>query len=153
MSEILEQIECENELESDKNTQELEEISETLPKTMQADEIGDDKEILENFDVQNEGKILELIATKKLESLQITNLIKLNKKDINIALARSQKLDKEQILLMLPDAVYMAVKFLLAQEATKDIKEHIISKMQEKPTIYKEILIELGVLQGVQSDS
>ncbi|MGG7049119.1 MULTISPECIES: hypothetical protein [unclassified Campylobacter] len=106
----------------------------------------DETEILENFAVQNEGKILEIIKTKRLLPAQITNLIKLNKKDINIALARSQKLSTEQILLMLPEATYLAVKFLLTQEQAQGVKEHIIAKMQAKPAIYKEILIEFGLL-------
>ncbi|WP_295146260.1 hypothetical protein [uncultured Campylobacter sp.] len=97
-------------------------------------------EILSEFSPQNEGEILELIGSKKLSDEEISRLIAFNKKDIFIALARSQKLNAAHLEAMIPSAPYLAVELIIANQDYAPVREALVKKVAVRPEIYKELI-------------
>ena len=97
-------------------------------------------EILSEFSPQNEGGILELIGSKKLSDEEISRLIGFNKKDIFIALARSQKLNAAHLEAMIPSAPYLAVELIIANQDYAPVREALVKKVAARPEIYKELI-------------
>ncbi|MCD8213361.1 MAG: hypothetical protein LUC34_04870 [Campylobacter sp.] len=94
------------------------------------------------FKPENENEILRLIKDEILSESEISSLIKFNKKDINIALARSQKLNDAQIEAMLPNAPYLAVRMLIEHQDIAASKDKILAKITAKPELYKELIAD-----------
>ena len=95
---------------------------------------------LSNFKPQDENEILKEINEKELSEDEISSLINLGKKDILIALARSQKLNSAQIKEMLPNASYMAVCLLVEKQDISEVKAEILEKIEPHAEFYKELI-------------
>ncbi|MGF7440788.1 hypothetical protein [Campylobacter concisus] len=95
---------------------------------------------LSNFKPQDENEILKEINEKELSEDEISSLINLGKKDILIALARSQKLSSTQIKEMLPNASYMAVCLLVEKQDISEVKAEILEKIEPHAELYKELI-------------
>ena len=95
---------------------------------------------LSSFKPQDENEILKEINEKELSEDEISSLINLGKKDILIALARSQKLNSAQIKEMLPNAPYMAVCLLVEKQDISEVKAEILEKIEPHAEFYKELI-------------
>ena len=95
---------------------------------------------LSNFKPQDENEILKEIKEKELSEDEISSLINLGKKDILIALARSQKLSSAQIKEMLPNAPYLAVCFLVEKQDISEVGAEILEKIKPHAELYKELI-------------
>ena len=73
---------------------------------------------------------------------EISSLVNLGKKDITIALARSQKLNAAQIEALLPNAPYMAVKMLIERQDIAAVRDKILAKISARGELYKEMIAE-----------
>ena len=91
---------------------------------------------LSSFKPQDENEILKEIKEKELSEDEISSLINLGKKDILIALARSQKLSSTQIKEMLPNATYLAVE----KQDISEVKAEILEKIEPHAELYKELI-------------
>lgn len=95
---------------------------------------------LSNFKPQDENEILKEIKEKELSENEISSLINLGKKDILIALARSQKLSSDQIKDMLLNAPYLAVCLLVEKQDISEVRAEILEKIKPHPELYKELI-------------
>ncbi|WP_148799654.1 hypothetical protein [Campylobacter concisus] len=95
---------------------------------------------LSTFKPQDENEILKEINEKELSEDEISTLINLGKKDILIALARSQKLNSAQIKDMLLNASYMAVCLLVEKQDISEVKAEILEKIEPHAELYKELI-------------
>ena len=95
---------------------------------------------LSTFKPQDENEILKEIKEKELSEEEISSLINLGKKDILIALAKSQKLNSTQIKDMLPNAPYMAVCLLVEKQDISEVKAEILDKIESHAELYKELI-------------
>ena len=95
---------------------------------------------LSNFKPQDENEILKEIKEKELSEDEISSLINLGKKDILIALARSQKLSSAQIKDMLPNSPYLAVCLLVEKQDISEVMAEILEKIKPHPELYKELI-------------
>ena len=95
---------------------------------------------LSNFKPQDENEILKEIKEKELSVDEISSLINLGKKDILIALARSQKLNSAQIKEMLSNAPYLAVCLLVEKQDISEVKAEILDKIEPHTELYKELI-------------
>ena len=95
---------------------------------------------LSNFKPQDENEILKEIKEKELSEEEISSLINLGKKDILIALARSQKLSSTQITDMLPNAPYLAVCLLVEKQGISEVRAEILEKIKPHAELYKELI-------------
>ena len=95
---------------------------------------------LSNFKSQDENEILKEIKEKELSEDEISSLINLGKKDILIALARSQKLSSAQIKNMLPNAPYLAVCLLVEKPDISEVRAKILEKIKPHAELYKELI-------------
>ena len=95
---------------------------------------------LSTFKHQDENEILKEIKEKELSEDEISSLINLGKKDIMIALARSQKLNSTQIKEMLPNAPYLAVCLLVEKQDISEVRDEILEKIKPHAELYKELI-------------
>ncbi|MCR4941695.1 MAG: hypothetical protein K5978_02735 [Campylobacter sp.] len=96
----------------------------------------------------NENEILTHIKDDKLETAEIDKLLALNKKDINIALARCQNLNDTQVATLIKNGVYMVISNLIDfQNLSEENKTNLIEKMQKMPKLYSELLTKFGSKQ------
>ncbi|WP_149723355.1 hypothetical protein [Campylobacter concisus] len=95
---------------------------------------------ISNFKPQDENEILKEIKEKELSKDEISSLINLGKKDILIALARSQKLNSTQIKDMLPNAPYLAVCLLVEKQDISEVRAEILEKIKLHAELYKELI-------------
>ena len=95
---------------------------------------------LSNFKPQDENEILKEIKEKELSEEEISSLINLGKKDILIALARSQKLNSAQIKEMLLNAPYLAVYLLVEKQDISEVRAEILEKNKPHAELYKELI-------------
>ena len=95
---------------------------------------------LSSFKPQDENEILKEIKEKELSEEEISSLINLGKKDILIAIARSQKLSSAQIKDMLPNSPYLAVCLLVEKQDISEVMAEILEKIKPHPELYKELI-------------
>ena len=95
---------------------------------------------LSSFKPQDENEILKEIKEKELSENEISSLINLGKKDILIALARSQKLSSAQIKEMLLNAPYLAVCLLVEKQDINEVRAEILEKIKPHAELYKELI-------------
>ena len=95
---------------------------------------------LSTFKPQDENEILNEIKEKELSEEEISSLINLGKKDILIAIARSQKLSSAQIKDMLPNSPYLAVCLLVEKQDISEVMAEILEKIKPHPELYKELI-------------
>ena len=95
---------------------------------------------LSTFKPQDENEILKEIKEKELSEDEISSLINLGKKDILIALARSQKLNSAQIKEMLQNAPYLAVCLLVEKQDISEVRAEILEKIKPHAELYKELI-------------
>ena len=95
---------------------------------------------LSTFKPQDENEILKEIKEKELSEDEISSLINLGKKDILIALARSQKLNSAQIKDMLPNTPYLAVCLLVEKQDISEVRAEILEKIKPQAELYKELI-------------
>lgn len=95
---------------------------------------------LSTFKPQDENEILKEIKEKELSEEEISSLINLGKKDILIAIARSQKLSSAQIKDMLPNSPYLAVCLLVEKQDISEVMAEILEKIKPHPELYKELI-------------
>lgn len=99
--------------------------------------------LVKNFDHKNENEILQIINSKSLSEGQIVSLLKLGKKDINIALAKSQKLSDKHIDILIENSVYMVISNIIKYQKLSDLnRKKLYEKISKMPMIYKEIINE-----------
>ncbi|WP_169777997.1 hypothetical protein [Campylobacter curvus] len=102
----------------------------------------DRAKILADFSPENENKILAVIKNESLSESEISSLVNLGKKDITIALARSQKLNAAEIEALLPNAPYMAVKMLIEHQDIAAVRDKILAKISARGELYKEMIAD-----------
>lgn len=102
----------------------------------------DRAKILADFSPENENKILAIIKNESLSESEISSLVNLGKKDITIALARSQKLNAAEIEALLPNAPYMAVKMLIEHQNIAAVRDKILAKISARSELYKEMIAD-----------
>ena len=95
---------------------------------------------LSSFKPQDENEILKEIKEKELSEEEISSLINLGKKDILIAIARSQKLSSAQIKDRLPNAPYLAVCLLVEKQDISKVRAEILEKIKPHAELYKELI-------------
>ena len=104
--------------------------------------IQDRAKILADFSPENENKILAVIKNESLSESEISSLVNLGKKDITIALARSQKLNAAEIEALLSNAPYMAVKMLIEHQDIAAVRDKILAKISSRGELYKEMIAD-----------
>ncbi|QKF60792.1 hypothetical protein [Campylobacter curvus] len=131
--------------EADKISEQSGENEELNPKNSALEQdsaMQDRAKILADFSPENENKILAVIKNESLSESEISSLVNLGKKDITIALARSQKLNAAEIEALLPNAPYMAVKMLIEHQDIAAVRDKILAKISARGELYKEMIAD-----------
>ncbi|MBE2985115.1 hypothetical protein CCAL9344_07315 [Campylobacter sp. RM9344] len=100
--------------------------------------------LAQNFNHENENKILNLIAKGEFTDEEIKALLDLNKKDINIALSKHTNLKDEFIEILIENSVYMVVSNIIKfQNLNEKNREKLIDKVTKMPEFYKDVIRDL----------
>lgn len=101
----------------------------------------DIEEAIANYNLN----VLYSMASKALTNDDYMKLLTLNDKDIHIQLARNTNIS-DQIAEKLIGTVYLAHKNLLENPAVgQEVKNKLIEKLKEMPSIYRDILCQFFI--------